>query len=426
MGFGLLAPTLAWIKELTLPGYGVAVVVYATVVGLAMVLVPPHRGRYLALPAAWLVAEAIRGAWPFGGVPLSQLAIGQVAGPLAGVARIGGTLLIGALTAGAGVAVSAALRRHWRVAGGAAAVVVLVAGAAAVAPQGHDTGRTIRVALVQGGGPQGTRARDTDPRDVFDRHLRASEMVPKGMDLVVWPEDVVDTPSNVADNPEGGELSALAKRLRATLLAGVVETEDEAHFHNAVVAWDAGGHLVGRYEKVHRVPFGEWVPFRSLLEKVAGGSLPQRDAIVGTKPPVLTTAAGTLGVVISWEVFFGSRARRAVQHGGQILLNPTNGSSFTGTLVQTQQVASSRLRAIETGRWELQVAPTGFSAFITPDGHVLQRTALSQRAVRTHTVALRSGQTLYTRWGDWPTFLAGLAALAAAWAWDRRNRSAAA
>ena len=66
--------------------------------------------------------------------------------------------------------------------------------------------------------------------------------------------------------------------------------------------------------------------------------------------------------MISWEVFFGGRAREGVKHGGEVLLNPTNGASYTGTIVQTQQVASSRLRAIETGRWLVQAAPTGLLA----------------------------------------------------------------
>ena len=95
-----------------------------------------------------------------------------------------------------------------------------------------------------------------------------------------------------------------------------------------------------------------------------------------------------LAVMISWEVFFGGRARDGVSHGGTLLLNPTNGSSYTGTILQTQQVASSRLRALENGRWVAQVAPTGFSAFVTPSGDVLERTGISEQAVRYHTVTL--------------------------------------
>ena len=84
---------------------------------------------------------------------------------------------------------------------------------------------------------------------------------------------------------------------------------------------------------------------------------------------MLRTDAGTFGVAISWEVFFTQRVREGVQEGGEVVLNPTNGSSYWLTQVQSQQVASSQLRAIETGRWVLQAAPTGFSAVVDPDGH---------------------------------------------------------
>jgi apolipoprotein N-acyltransferase len=103
------------------------------------------------------------------------------------------------------------------------------------------------------------------------------------------------------------------------------------------------------------------------------------------------------------------------------VLNPTNGSSFSGTLVQTQQVASSRMRAIETGRWLLQVAPTGFSAVIAPDGTVEQRTAVSERRVLHATVGIREGTTLYTRWGLAPALAVALAGLAAGWAVEARS-----
>ena len=79
-------------------GYVIAVVFFAAGLGLAMAFCPPGTGRRLALPAAWLLVEAFRSDFPFGGVPLSILAVGQVAGPLATIARLGGTLLLGAAT----------------------------------------------------------------------------------------------------------------------------------------------------------------------------------------------------------------------------------------------------------------------------------------------------------------------------------------
>jgi apolipoprotein N-acyltransferase len=193
VGFALVAPTMAWLKELTFPGYLVAIVVFSGLIGAFLALVPPGPGRRIALPGAWVLAEAFRGVWPFGGVPLSVLATGQVAGPLAGLARLGGTLLIAGVTVAIGVGLAAALRRRWVPAAVALVVSMVLLGVASVAPRGRDTGRRISVAFVQGGGPQGTRAIDTDMRKVFLRHLDASQKVPEGLDLVLWPEDVVDT-----------------------------------------------------------------------------------------------------------------------------------------------------------------------------------------------------------------------------------------
>jgi apolipoprotein N-acyltransferase len=272
------------------------------------------------------------------------------------------------------------------------------------------------VALVQGGGPQGTRAEDTDEREVFERHLDASAAIESPVDLVLWPENVVNVEGPVQAQREGDELAALARELDAPVVVGAVEGEGDEGFRNSALVIDPEGTFTDRFEKVQRVPFGEYVPLRPLLEVFAGDALPDRDAIAGDAPAVVETPAGTMGVVISWEVFFATRARDAVEHGGEVLLNPTNGSSYWLTIVQTQQIASSRLRALETGRWVLQASPTGLSAIVTPDGRVIDRTAVSERAIVQGTVQTREGLTLYTRVGDWPMALLGLLLVLGAWA----------
>ncbi len=416
-GFGLLAPSTAWMYAFTPPGYVVEVLGFACFLGVAGVAVPSTRWRWVALPGAWVLFEAVKGRWPFGGVPLSELAVGQVAGPLAGTARVGGVLLVGLLTVVGGVALSAASQRAWRPAAAGLLVVVAVVGAAALAPRGQETDRVISVAYVQGGGEQGTVDAETDDREVFLAHLDASAAVPVGTDLTVWPENVVNVDGALADAIEGQELADLARRLDTTLVVGAVEGEGPDRFRNSSIVYDRDGTVIGRYEKVRRVPFGEYVPGRDVLEGLAGDALPSKDAIAGTETNTLDTPAGRVGILISWEVFFGDRGRDAINGRGQVgelLLNPTNGSSYPGTQVQTQQVGFSRLRAIETGRWEVQAAPTGFSAFVSPSGDVHQRSAVSERRVEERAIPLREGRTLYLRWGVWPTIVLAVALLIAA------------
>lgn len=418
----LLFPTLLWMRALTLPGYLIAAAVFAGVLATGTVLAPRGPARWLALPGGIMLAEWVRWRWPFGGAPLSNLAIGQVAGPLAPILRVGGALLVVGITLTAGLALAAAWKRRPAVAAGLAAVVLVVLGIGVVAPDGEATGEELEVAVVQGGGPQGTRAATTEPGIVLERHLAASAELEadRDIDLLVWPEDVVDVVRLRGSVPET-ELKELARTAEATFIAGIIEDEGRDAFRNWAVAYAPDGEEVGRYEKVERVPFGEWVPFRSLLEPIAGDALPSRDARIGQTPAVIDTPAGPLGVAISWEIFFGERARDAIGNGGEVLLNPTNGASYEGTHVQTQQVASSRMRAIETGRWVLQAAPTGFSAVVTPSGEVLQRTAVSERAILYDTVELRDGETLYVRFGDLPALAFALLSLAGGWLADRRG-----
>ena len=418
-GVALMAPTTWWMRELTLPGWILASIGLGALLGLAMAAVPPGAGRWTALPGAWVAFEALRGRWPFGGVPLSTLAMGQVAGPLAPVARLGASLGVGAVTVAASVAIAATIARRPRQALGAAATVAAAVAVALSVPDGAGTGgRMLEADVVQGGGPQGTQAINTDPRQVLARHLAASSDVRTDAKLVLWPEDVVDVVAPFETTAEARELEDLSGRLDGVLVVGVTEQRG-ARFTNEAIAFD-GGAVVDRVGKERRVPFGEYVPFRSIIEPFAPDSLPRRDAVVGQGPGVLDTAVGRLGVVISWEVFFPDRAREAARNGAQLLLNPTNGASFTGTQVQAQQVASSRLRAIETGRWVLQAAPTGFSAVIDPDGTVIARTGVSERVVVPAAVELRSGRTPAVAFGEWPAVGLAVALLACGWGLARR------
>ena len=410
-GLGWLATGTAWMWQLTAPGYIVASIVFACLHGVAALAAPRGRWRTVGRPLAHSLIEAIRFSFPFGGVPLASLGISQAAGPVGGIARVGGVILITWVVFQVGFALgalaTAADRQTLRLAGPAVAATVVVFLVSLVAPRGHGTGVFLDVIAVQGGGEQGTRATDTSSRVVTERHLEATASIaPDGsLDLVLWPENVVD----VADFETSDEFAAIAEqaeRLGAPIAVGVTEDlpGEQHRFTNAQVIVTPDGEVTSRYDKVRRVPFGEYIPLRGFLEAL-GAPVDQvpNDAVAGTTPAYLDLPDGTrVAVVISWEVFFGGRAREGVREGAGFIVNPTNGASYTGTIVQTQQVASSRLRAIETGRWVVQASPTGFSEFVTPSGRIIDRTAVSERAVIRHQVELREGFTWYTNLGDRP------------------------
>ena len=417
-GIGWWFISTLWMVAFTPPGFVIFGLLSSVFLTVAMALVPADRGRRIALPAVLTLLALVQWNWPFGGVPLASLAISQAMGWLAPTARVFGSLLLVWLVSACGVALSATLDRSWRTVG---AYVAAVAGAfalTAIAPFGEPV-RDIDVAVVQGGGPQGTRALYTSSAEVFDRHVAATKLVEAPVDLVLWPENAITVRGDLEDNEEFDQLVGLAQDLDAPLSVGVFEVFPD-HLLNAQEIITPDGRSVSRYDKVLLVPFGEQVPFRSLIEWAAPEYLPSRDVRAGTVPAVITDTttepATDYGVSISWEIFFDKRARDAISNGGQILLNPTNGSSYTFTIVQSQQIASSVLRARETGRWVLQAAPTGFSAIVSPSGEVIDRTGVGEQAVVQGRAELRDGLTWAVRFGYWPMAVLSTLLLAAGWA----------
>jgi apolipoprotein N-acyltransferase len=405
-------------------------------------------------------------SWPFGGIPLGGVFLGQADGPVLGAARIGGPLLLTALVYLGGVGVGAlaeatvrAVRdglrarrfargpdgggadSRWRpvltgaLAGlgplaqvGAAALVVVAMTAVTAdhAPDGGAPVGTVTTAAVQGGGARGFRKSQIDPAVVLAAQLSVTGRLETGHrvspELVLWPEDVVSLPVPLSESPEEAALAGLARTLRTTLVVGVTETVSTTAFRNEVVAWGPDGSLVARYEKVHRVPFGEYVPHRSFFAHLANLSAVPLDAVPGTGSGLMATPAAPLGAMVSYEVFYADRGRSSVRQGAQLLIVPTNTSSYASAQVPTQEVAASEIQAVQQGRDLLQAAPTGYSAAITHRGVLLDRSVLGAPQIIEATLARRVGWTLYVRYGDPPWLVLGALALLGGWLLAGRSR----
>ena len=305
-GFAWLAIGMAWMWQLTAPGYIAASVDLRAATTPSPSWPSPDRddGGVIGRPAAHTLVEALRFSFPFGGVPLASLGIAQAAGPFAGVARVGGVILLTWVVFQVGFALGALVDRaprrrpRERPAPGAGrcsaplAVIVL----ACVAPRGHGHRRTfLDIAAVQGGGEQGTeRARRaergrhrTPPRG--DAHDRARRR-PRPRRVAGERRRRRTTSPAATSSPRS---PPRRRRLGVPIAVGV--TEDVAgrpdRFTNAQVVVTPDGEVTSRYDKVRRVPFGEYVPLRGLLEAL-GAPVDQvpHDAVAGTGPAVLDAA----------------------------------------------------------------------------------------------------------------------------------------
>lgn len=401
------APAMAWMWFLTAPGYLIAVALFAALHGGAAVVAASfapsgEKTHRRALITAHGLVEALRLSWPFGGVPLATLAIGQADGPFVALATFGGVIGLGFVMLW--IAFSSHIVRR--------VVVALIAvGILTVWDGTSSSGSSVRIAFIQGGGEQGTHAIDTDPREVFDRHLTATRtlMPSTSRDMVIWPENVINVSGRglFVDSDEFDALAAEARRLDVPFVVGITEDSGDGQFTNAQIVISAEGDIIGRYDKVRRVPFGEYMPFRSTLAAMgAPVELVPRDARPGDARGWLDVPVSErdvrVAVAISWEVFFGGRVNEGVVDGAQLIVNPTNGSSYTGTILQTQQLASSRLRAREQGRWVVQVSPTGFSAFVSPDGRIFDKVGITKSGIIEREIPLREGRSPYSRLGNAP------------------------
>ena len=398
-GIGWFLPGMAWMWFLTPPGFIIAVLLFATLHGIAAKLASSfsnenqHTGALIVFHA---LAETLRLSWPFGGVPLASLGIAHADSPFAPLVTWGGVIGLCVVVMWIGFS-----QHKFR----AIVISLVLVGVAQVWDGTTTTNRSLQIAVIQGGGPQGTRAINTNPRDVFVKHLELTRTLTPSptRDAVVWPENVINVSASglFVDSVEYRELFAEAQRLNVPFVVGVTEDAGEDAFTNAQIVIDPAHGITSRYDKVRRVPFGEYMPMRSLLAAVGAPThLVPRDARAGDARGWLDIGNERAAVAISWEIFFGGRVNEGIVDGATFIINPTNGSSYTWTILQTQQIASSRLRAQEQGRWVVQAAPTGFSAFIDPAGHVHDRTAISDTQLIERTIPLREGRTPYSLLGN--------------------------
>ncbi|APE20113.1 MULTISPECIES: apolipoprotein N-acyltransferase [Streptomyces] len=464
-GLGFLLPLLVWTGEEVgaVPWLALAAVealfVAAAGLGIAAVSRLPWWPVFAA--GVWILAEAARARVPFGGFPWGKIAFGQADGIFLPLAAVGGTPVLGFAVALCGfglyetyrqiqlrraartspsedtvdtdtdtdtdagtVAVGTRPRPHPRgpLVAAALAVLVPVTGALAALPLVDDAAEdgTATVAAVQGNVPRLGLDFNSQRRAVLDNHAartrELAEDVKAGRepqpDFVLWPENSSDI-DPYANADAADVIDGAVRAIGVPTVIGAVVAPETGKLRNTLIEWDPRKGPVATYDKRHVQPFGEYIPMRSFVRLFNSNvDRVSRDFGAGTKVGVFDLAGTKVGLATCYEAAFDWAVRDTVTHGAQLITVPSNNATFGRSEMTYQQLAMSRVRAVEHSRSVVVPVTSGVSAVIRPDGEIVAETKMFTPDVLVEKVPLRSSLTPATRMGTLPEAL--LVALAAA------------
>lgn len=290
--------------------------------------------------------------------------------------------------------------------------------------QAPDTrSATLQIALIQGNIPQDLKWHPKNQLNTVkiyrELSLRAEQS--EAVDLIVWPEAAM--PFYFQDGgPLADSVSALPVETGASLLFGspaYLRDPGGLRYLNSAFLLSPTARLLGRSDKIHLVPFGEYVPlgrFLPFVNKLVAGI---GDYSPGKINP-LPIQEHKLGVLVCYEVIFPELARDYVRQGSDLLVNITNDAWFGESSAPWQHLAMARFRAIENRVWLVRAANTGVTAIIAPSGRIEQQTGLFETALLTGTVGLGAQPALYSHMGDViPAVFVGISLL---WLLQTRRR----
>ncbi|MFD9561383.1 apolipoprotein N-acyltransferase [Streptomyces sp. NPDC059994] len=449
-GLGFLLPLLNWTGVEVGPGPWLALAAIEAVgvaaAGAGIAAVSRLPWWPVGGAAMWIASEAARARVPFGGFPWGKLAFGQADGVFLPLAALGGTPVLGFAVVLCGFGLYECVRQGLRlratgvVRKGAAAAALAtllapVAAAFAATPLvsvAAENG-TATVAVIQGNVPRLGLDFNEQRRAVLNYHvretLRLADRVKAGKaakpDFVLWPENSSDV-DPYTDAQAYTDIDRAAKAIGAPISVGAVVERPDGQLFNEQVLWDPKTGPGATYDKRQIQPFGEYIPLRGLIKQFGPGyvSMVRQDFSRGTRPGVFDMAGTEVGIATCYEAAFDWAVRDTVTHGAQIISVPSNNATFDRSEMTYQQLAMSRVRAVEHSRTVTVPVTSGVSAVIMPDGEVVQKTRMFTPDSLVAKVPLRSSETPATRLGTVPEWvLVALAAAGLGWAVSRAVRA---
>ncbi len=439
-GLAFFVPHLAWAAEY-LPAWPWLLLSlwqasYLALMGIGWAMVSRLPAWPLWMAALWVGEEALRGRWFVGGFPWGRLGFSQPDGPYTALVAFGGVPLVSFAVVLTGTALAAAILSVGR-----AQVVRRVLATLAVPLVAASSWLTVgdptlsgpgpasaTIAVVQGDVPEAGLDFNSRRRAVLDNHVNATLALAADVaagrraapDLVVWPENSSDIdPFTNAD--AAAAIDRAARAVAAPILVGaVLNGPGPDRVSNVGVLWDPDSGPGQIYTKRHPVPFAEYIPARSLLERVTGlVDLVGRDFVAGREIGVFDGAGIRFGDLICFEIAYDDLTADVVDAGAEIIVVQTNNATFGFSDETYQQLAMARLRAVEHGRPVVVASTVGISAFIGVDGALVQSTDLFTSQTLVAEVGLRTAATVASRVREGPEWLlVGVGLLA--WGWSVR------
>jgi apolipoprotein N-acyltransferase len=451
-GLAFFLPLLAWLINLAWYAWAVLAVAESVIFAVLTIgqwLLLRLRAWPIAVGGWWVAAEAVRDRWPWGGFPWGRLVMSQATAPTVRWTAIGGPPFLTFLIAlsggclawvvlGGGAArrrgQSWARSRLWPALALAGSAALAACGAILPADQAAAGEPTAVVAAIQGNVPHARNLPDLwRATRVTQNHAAATERLAAEVhsgalpapDVVIWPENSTDQDPAYDPYIFTTIATAVAAIDRPVLVGAVLQNP----VRNAGQLWLPDKGPVAVYIKRRLVPFGEVIPFRSLLNKITNlpSTLQPVNFTPGHRAVVFRLGKIRLGDVICYEVGFDGLVSSEVAAGANLLAMQTNDADFEidgQTGESLQQLAMARIRAIENDRSVVVASTTGISAIIAPDGQLLARTHTWTRAEIEARVPLRSSTTLANRLGGWPEAVLAWGTVAAlAWViWQELRR----
>jgi apolipoprotein N-acyltransferase len=235
--------------------------------------------------------------------------------------------------------------------------------------------------------------------------------------VVVWPEAPSDLQSD--DPAFRNAIGRLARAIQAPAIIGSLgvdvspQAERGYYLYDSASLFDAAGNYQGRYDKVHLVPWGEYIPFQQVFAFAHKLTKGVGNMDRGNRRSVFETGRNRYGVFICYESIFGEEVRHFAENGAQVLVNISDDGWYGDSGAPWQHLNMTRMRAIENDRWLLLDTNTGVTASIDPQGHAVAEAPRHVRGAYVVPFAFRSTTTLYSRLGDWFAWCCALVAFTA-------------